>query len=170
MLAASGTAVGAPIFIAACGGSTGSEDDRSEGDDPELLNAILAQHLAVLDAAKAAKDSPLSDVVDELAAIREESASQLESFVADRDGKATTEAAEAAEAESATEGLVLQLEGSIEASLEAIGDLSSPTYRQAVHRFITEDAAAAAALRSETGGEVAPDSFVFGAPATAEGS
>jgi hypothetical protein len=170
MIAASGAAVSAPVFLAACGGEVTSDDDRSEDDDPDLLNAILEQHLAVLDLTKAAGDGPLPDVVDELATVRKDSTSQLEAFIAERDGDAATEAAEAAEAESATEALILQLEGSIAASLASIGDLSSPTYRQVVHRFITEDAAAVAALRSETGGEVAPYSFVFGAPASTEGS
>lgn len=169
MIAASGAAVSAPVFLAACGGSV-ADDDRSEEDDPDLLNAILEQHLAVLDATKAAGDGPLPDVVDELASARKDSTSQLESLIAERDGEATTEAAEAAQAESATEALLLQLEDSIEASLASIGELSSPTYRQTVHRFITEDAAAVAALRSEVGGDVAPDAFVFGSPATAEGS
>jgi len=168
MIAASGAAVGAPLVLAACGDTADPDDDRSEDNDPDLLNAILEQHLAVEDLTKAAGDGPLPDVTDELAAQRKDSISQLESFIADRDAEATTAAADAAEAESATEALILQLEDSIAASLDSIGDLSSPTYRQAVHRFVTEDAAAVAALRSETGGEVAPDAFVFGAPASEE--
>jgi hypothetical protein len=170
MLAVSGAAVGAPVFLAACGATTEADDDRSEGTDPDLLNAVLEQHLAVQDAAEAAGDGPLPEVVETLTAARKDSVAQLESFITERDGDATTDAAAASEAESATEALVLQLGESIEASLAAIGELSSPAYRQAVHRFITEDAAALAALRSETGGDVAPDAFVFGAPASSEDS
>ena len=169
MLAASGAAVGAPLVLAACGQGTDSEDERSEDDDPDLLNTILEQHLAVESAAKAAADGPLPEVTKELESQRKESISQLEAYISERDGEATTTAVDAAEAENATEALVLQLEDSITASLDSIGDLSSPAYRQAVHRFITEDAIAVAALRSETGGEVAPDAFVFGAPASSEG-
>lgn len=168
MIAASGAAVGAPLVLAACGETTDADDARSEDNDPDLLNAILEQHLAVEELTKAAGDGPLPEVTDELAAQRKDSISQLESFVSERDGEATTEAADAAQAESATEALILQLETSIAASLDSIGELSSPAYRQAVHRFVTEDAAAVAALRSETGEEVAPDAFVFGAPASAE--
>ncbi len=170
MLAASGAAVAAPAFLAACGQAPDGDDDRSEADDPGLLNAILVQHLAVLELADAAKDGPSPEVTDQLAAEREDSISTLEGFISDRDGKASTDPADAAEAESATEALVIQLEDSIEASLASIGELSSPAYRQAVHRFITQDAAAVAALRSQTGGDVAPDAFVFGAPAGSEDS
>ena len=168
MLAASGAAVGAPALLAACGQTSDAEDERSEDEDPALLNAILEQHLAVADAAAVAEDGPLPDVTSELAKQRKGSISQLESFISERDGDAASEPAEAAQAESPTEALVIQLEDSIAASLEAIGELSSPAYRQAVHRFIAEDAAALAALRSETGGEVAPDAFVFGAPSADE--
>ena len=163
---ASSAAVSAPLVLAACGGSTDPDDDRSEDADPELLNAILEQHLAVEDAAKAAEDGPLPEVTQELATQRKDSVSKLQSFVAERDGDATTDAADVAQAESPTEALILQLEQSIEASLASIGELSSPAYRQTVHRYVTEDAAALGALRSETGEEVAPDAFVFGAPAT----
>ncbi|MDX6586253.1 MAG: hypothetical protein QOI31_726 [Solirubrobacterales bacterium] len=161
---ATSAAVSAPLVLAACGKAADPDDDRSEDADPDLLNAILAQHLAVLDAAEAAGDGPLPDVTQELATQRKDSTAKLESFISERDGDATTDAAEAAKAESPTEALILQLEDSIEVSLNSIGELSSPAYRQAVHRFVTEDAAALAALRSETGEEVAPDSFVFGAP------
>jgi len=168
MLAASSAAVAAPAFLAACGQASDEEDDRSEENDPELLNAILEQHLAVEDAAKAAEDGPLPDVTSDLAAQRKDSIRQLGSFVAERDGEATKQPAETSQAESPSEALILQLEDSIAASLEGIGELSSTAYRQAVHRYITEDAAALAALRSEIGDEVAPDSFVFGAPASSE--
>jgi hypothetical protein len=168
MLAASSAAVAAPAFLAACGQAGDEEDDRSEEKDPDLLNAILEQHLAVEDAAKAAEDGPLPAVTSELAAQRKDSIRQLESFVAERDGDASTQPADTAQAESPTEALILQLEDSIAAALEVIGELSSSAHRQAVHRYITEDAAALAALRSEIGDEVAPDAFVFGAPAASE--
>ena len=172
MLAASGAAVGAPALLAACGQTAESEDERSEEDDPELLNAILEQHLAV---EKAAADLDLTEVLgpedtDALVKARKDSIAQLEAFIAERDGEAVTEPAKASEAESQAEGLALQLEDSIEASLTSIADLSSPAYRQAVHRFTTEDAAALAALRAQLGGEIAPDAFVFGAPAGDEES
>jgi hypothetical protein len=168
MLAASGAAVGAPLVLAACGEAEDEKDERSEDNDPDLLNAVLAQHLAVQDAVDTAADGPLPEVTKELSAQRKKSVAELEGLISDRDGEATTEAADTSEAESATEALVLQLEDSIAASLDSIGDLSSPTYRQSVHRFITEDAAALAALRSQTDGDVAPDAFVLGAPTSEE--
>jgi hypothetical protein len=170
MLAASSAAVAAPAFLAACGQSSDADDDRSEENDPDLLNAILEQQLAVEKLAKAAKGGPLPDVTSELASQRKNSISELESFISERDGDATTTPADAEQGESPTEALILQLEASIAASLDSIGDLSSSAYRQAVHRYITEDAAALAALRSETGDEVAPDAFVFGASASGEDS
>lgn len=170
MVVASGTAVGAPLLLAACG-TTSDEEERSEANDPGLLNAVLAQHLAVLQATQGiAAGDPAALASEELMSARRDSITDLEAFVAERDGEATTEPAESAQAESRTEALALQLQDSIETSLEVIGDLSSPAYRQAVHRFITEDAAALAALRSVTGDEVAPDAFVFGAPISTEGS
>jgi hypothetical protein len=166
MLAGSGAAVASPLVLAACG--TTEEDDRSAENDPDLLNSVLAQQLAVLEALKASggKASPLPDVVSDLTSLREDSVAQLESFVEEQDGTPIDQPAEAAKGESPADALVLQLEDSIEASLAAIGDVSSPAYRQAIHRSITEDAAALAAFRSATGEEIAPDSFVFGAPAT----
>lgn len=172
MIAASGAAVGAPIFLAACGQTTDADDDRSEAADPDLLNAILEQHLAV---EIAAADLDFTEVLgptetEALIQARKHSIAELEAFIAERDGEATTEPAERAGAESQAEALALQLQDSIEVSLASIGDLSSPAYRQAVHRFITEDAATVAALRAQTGGEIAPDAFVFGAPAATEDS
>lgn len=172
MLAASGAAVGAPAFLAACGETVDSGGDRSEDADPALLNVILEQHLAVAELANGI-DNAVDVGIETVTALRkarQDSIAQLEEFVAEREGEAVTDPAEFAQAESAIEALTLQLEGSIEASLASIGELSSPAYRQAVHRFITEDAAAAAALRSVTGDEVAPDAFVFGAPGSSEGS
>jgi len=171
MVAVSGAVIGSPLALAACG-TTSEEDQRSEANDPDLLNAVLAQHLAVLEATQGidVTEDPGIIASAELMPARRESIQQLEAFVAERDGEATTEPAEAAQAESRTEALALQLRDSIEASLEVIGDLSSPAYRQAVHRFLTEDAAALAALRSITGDDVAPDAFVFGAPISTEAS
>ena len=168
MLVASGAAVGAPTVLTACGQASGPDEERSEEEDPALLNAVLEQHLAVADEAAATEDGPLPDVTSELAKQRKDSVSQLEAFISERDGDAVTDPVDAAEAESPTEALAIQLQDSIAASLEAIGQLSSPAYRQAVHRFVTEDAAALAALRSELGEDVAPDAFVFGAPASDE--
>ncbi|MEJ7875722.1 MAG: hypothetical protein WKF62_03605 [Solirubrobacterales bacterium] len=169
MVVASGAAIGAPLILAACGSA---EEERSEGNDPDLLNAVLAQHLAVLEAAEAIDSiaDPGPAVSSALITARTDSITQLEAFVGERDGTATTGAADLAQAESPAEGLALQLEASIEASLDTIGDLSAAAYRQSVHRFITEDAAALAALRTVTGGEIAPDAFVFGPPTSSEGS
>ncbi len=172
MVAVSGAAVGAPLSLAACG-TTSEEDDRSEANDPELLNAVLAQHLAVVEVADTASSNAPEEVVpslDRLRTLRERSAGELEAFISERDGDATTEPADRAQAESPSEAVSLQLEDSIAESLEVIGDLSAPAYRQAVHRFITEDAAALAALRSQLGGDIAPDAFVFGAPSSTEDS
>ena len=83
-LIASSAAAGAPLVLAACGQTTDADDDRSEEDDPELLNAILEQHLAVEDAAKAAADGPLPNVTSDLASQRKDSISQLESFISER--------------------------------------------------------------------------------------
>jgi len=164
MVVATGAAVGAPLALAACG-TPDELEERSEANDPDLLNSVLAQQLAVEEAASAFNKSvePTARVAAKsLAATRKESISQLESFITERDGEPTDEPAEAVEAESPPEALARQLEASIEASLEAIGDLSSASYRQAVHRYITEDAAALAAMRSALGEEVVPDAFVFG--------
>ena len=152
----------APFTLAACGQTSDPDDERSEDEDPDLLNAILEQQLAVAALAREAGAGPLAAETSALAKQRKSSVAELEAFIAEREGKATTEPAAPAEAESATEALALQLEDSIAASLAAIGELSSPAYRQAAHRFVTEDAAALAALRSATGGDVAPDAFVLG--------
>jgi len=171
MIAVSGAAVSAPLALAACG-TTSEEDARSQANDPDLLNAVLAQHLAVLEMTRSidGTEDPSSIATTELLQARTDSIDQLEAFIGEVDGEATGEAADPAQAESRTEALALQLEDSISDSLEVIGDISAAAYRQSVHRFITEDAAALAALRSVTGGEVAPDAFVFGAPATTEDS
>lgn len=169
MVVASGAAIGAPLVLAACG-SDSEEEERSGSNDPDLLNEVLAQHLAVLDAAGSVSDAEdvALDAADVLTTEREDSIGLLDAFIGESGGEATTETAETAQAESQVEALALQLEDSIEASLEVIGNLSAAAYRQSVHRFITEDAAALAALRSVTGGDIAPDAFVFGASVSTE--
>ena len=128
-----------------------ADDDRSEENDPDLLNAILEQHLAVEDAANAGRRRPASRrhprarCTAQGLDLRARVASSPSATARPPPSQPTRP-----QAESATEALILQLEASIEASLASIGDLSSPAYRQAVHRYITEDAAALAALRSET--------------------
>jgi len=170
MVVATGAAVGAPLALAACG----SEDEleaRSEANDPDLLNAVLAEHLAVRElAAEPALAKAAGPAVGTLVKARLESIGQLTSFIEERDGTRTSDPAELEEAESQVEALARQLEASIEASLDAIGGLSSAAYRQAVHRFITEDAAALAAVRSVLGEEVVPDAFVFGPAESSEES
>jgi len=169
MVAASSATVGAPLVLAACGGADELEE-RSGANDPDLLNAILAQHLAVEEAAGQINDTvePAVSAAAGLIRVRTDSIALLEGFIAEQDATATTEPTELTEAESPPEGLALQLQDSIDTSLEAIGSLSAAAYRQAVHHFITEDAAALAAVRSVLGGEIVPDAFVFGAPATQE--
>lgn len=170
MIAASGAALGAPLALAACGQTNDADDDRSEDADPDLLNAILGQHLAVsqLSGEIDSAIDPGLDVITTLKEQRKDSVTELEAFIAERDGERVEEPAEPAEAESPAEALSAQLEDSIAATLDVIGELSSPAYRQAAHRYVTEDAAALAALRSITGGEVAPEAFVLGT--AAEGS
>jgi hypothetical protein len=173
MLVASGAAVSAPFAFYACG----SEDEleaRSEANDPDLLNAVLAQQLAVEEVARSftkgrEPTTAVGSAAQTLAATRKKSISQLEAFIAEREGEPTADPAETVAAESPPEALARQLEASIEASLGVIGDLSSATYRQAVHRYITEDAAALAAMRSVLGEDVVPDAFVFGPASTEDG-
>jgi len=170
LLAASGAtlATGAPALLAACGSE--DEDEASPEQEVELLNEVLAVHLAVLEAAQQAEgsDGPLAAVVAALVTRREDSIGLLEAFVAEAEGEPTDEPAEAAQGESPAEALAVQLEDSIATALAAIGEISAAGYRQAIHRGVTEDAAALAALRSVVGGEVAPDAFVFGPPSSAE--
>jgi hypothetical protein len=171
MVAVTGAAVGAPLALGACG-STTEEDERSEADDPGLIGAVLAQHLAVTDilAAVEGAEPAVVGVANTLSDARKDSISELEGILAEAESDTAAEAAETATAESVVGALSLQLESSIEASLEVIGDISVPAYRQSIHRFITEDAAALAALRSQLNGEIAPDAFVFGAPSETEES
>ena len=168
MFLTSGAAVSAPLALSACGAS--AEDSRSAADDPDLLNTVLTHHLAVQALLKDIDETELLGPpdTDVLLEAREDSIAQLEAFVSESDGDAATEPAEGAQAESQAEALASQLEESIEASLEVVGELSAAAYRQAVHRYITEDAATLAAVRLQLGEDVAPDSFVFGAAAVDE--
>ena len=171
MLAASGAtlAVGAPVALAACG-TDEEEDEVTPEREAELLNAILAQQLAVTNAIAAAIGGntpgalrrPLGELID----AREASGQALEQEISKLGGTAVDEAAELVGGESPTEGVARQLEAAIAASLDAIGELS-PEQRQPVHDAIVEDAAALAALRLVLGEEPAPDAFVMGPPTEA---
>ena len=91
------------------------------------------------------------DTVTTLQTQRKESISQLEAIRRpSATGKPRTSQPRPPRPKAPPRRSPLQLEDSIEASLASIGDLSSPAYRQAVHRYVTEDAAALAALRSIT--------------------
>ena len=106
-------------------------------------------------------------VVKLFAGDRDRSTQSLAVEIKDLDGNPTEEAVDLVGAESAAEGLARQLEASIAASLEAIGELA-PERRVPVHQTITEDAAVLAAIRSVLGEEIAPDAFVMGPPSSNE--
>ena len=172
LLAASGAtlAAGAPAALAACGTAT-DDEDLSPEREAELLNEVLAQQLAVRDAAEQALQSAPGSVKESIFTLRENSAAsitELETLITDLGGTPTDEPApSASQAESEVEGLGGQLESSIAATLEAIRELS-PEPREPVYTAITEDAAALAAIRDTLGEEIAPDAFVMGPPAAAE--
>jgi hypothetical protein len=174
LLAASGAtlAAGAPAAFAACG-TTEEEDEADEvspAREAELLNAVIAQQLGVARAAAEALRAAPDEIKQPIARLhdrRGRSVRDLNTTVTDLGGEPTAEATELVGAESAVEGLARQLETSIGASLDAIGELT-PEPRQAVHRAITEDAATLAAIRDVLGEEPAPDAFVFGPPAKSE--
>jgi hypothetical protein len=171
LLAASGAtlAAGGPAVLAACG-STEEDDEISPDEEAELLNAVLAQQLAVAEAAGEAATSAgggIRQSVKLFARDRDRSAQALAVEVEDLGGTPTEEAVDLVGAESATEGLARQLETSIAASLAAIGELT-PERRAPVHQAITEDAAVLAAIRSVLGEEIAPDAFVMGPPSSTE--
>jgi hypothetical protein len=166
LLAASGVtlAAGAPAVLAACGAE--EDEDVSPEREAELLNDVLTQQLAVIDAAdQASSNAPrdLQEIFDRLRTIREQSARALENTIRDQDGTPTSEAAAAAGGESPTEGVARQLEQSIAGSLAAIGELT-PETRLPVHQAIVEDAETLAAIRDTLGEDIAPDAFVMGAP------
>jgi hypothetical protein len=167
LLAASGAtlAAGAPVALAACGSD--EDEDVSPSREAELLNTVLAQQLAVLDAAREASSNaprPAVATAARLTNLRDRSSQALESAISDLGGTPTPEPVELAAAESPVEGLARQLETSIAASLEAIGELS-PEQSGPVHDAIVEDAGALAELRVVLGEDPAPDAFVMGPPA-----
>jgi hypothetical protein len=169
LLAASGAtlAAGAPAALAACG-STDEDEEATPGEEAELLNAVMAQQLAVQDALAPAGGnvpSELEQPVGQLVDLREESTQELARTISELGGEPVDQAADLVGAESPAEGLARQLETSIAASLEAIGELA-PERRVPVHQAITEDAAVLATIRSVLGEEIAPDAFVMGAPAS----
>lgn len=170
LLALSGAtlAAGSGTVLAACGAAT--DDEPSDSEDAAALNGVLAQQLAVLETAQAAsKGAPeqAAAAITALEELRRSSIADLESAIADLGGTATREPApQAAQAESAVEGLARQLDAAIAEQLAVIADLSAER-RAPVQRAITEDAATLAVLRDTLGEPPAPDAFVFGAPADA---
>lgn len=171
LLAASGAtlAAGAPVALAACGAE--EDEDVSPEREAELLNVVLAQQLALVEAAREAMDIGQGEPQDAQAIFRysterQKSAQALERAISDLGGTPVTEPAELVGAESAVEGLARQLEVAIAASLEAIGELS-PEQRQPVHDAIVEDAGLLAEIRLVLGEDPAPDAFVMG-PAAEE--
>lgn len=172
MLALSGAALGtvSAAAVSACGAAAGEGEGVSDEEDAELLNEALTAQLAVLAATRQAQQiRPPEDVLLALALLekaRQRSTTALEAQVEDLGGTPTDEPApQAAQAESAVEGLARQLEDAIAAQLDVVGELS-PERRAPVHRAITEDAAVLAVLRSTLGEPVAPDAFVLGAEAS----
>ena len=173
MLAVSGAtlAAGAPVVLAACG-TTDEDEEVTPEREAELLNAVLAQQLAVLETAPAVRNQGRGDPVDELdksvldlERARKRSAEALEVQIEELGGEPATEAAaRVTNVERAVEGLARQLEEAIAASLDAIGELS-PEQRQPVHVAIVEDSAVLAELRLVLGEDPAPDAFVMGPPA-----
>ena len=167
LLALSGTtlAAGAPAALAACG-TVESTEDVSESEQADLLNQVLPQQLAVAEAAKQASKSapaPARATAQALFEERSKSAKALQTEISDLGGTATSDPADLVGGESAVEGLARQLEASIAATLEPLGELP-PERRQPVHRAIVQDAAALATVRDTLGEEPAPDAFVMGPP------
>ena len=167
LLAASGAtlAAGAPAALAACG-TVEEDEDVSPEEEAGLLNQVLPQQLAVIEAAKQAIKAGPADAVKVAKSLDEErlkSTQELEAEINDLGGTPASEAADLVGAESAVEGLARQLEASIAATLEPLGELS-PESRQPVHRAVVQDAAALAAVRDTLGEEPAPDAFVMGPP------
>lgn len=165
LLALSGAtlAAGSATVLAACGAAT--DDEPSDSEDAAALNRVLAQQLAVLEAARAASKGAPEQAAGAIAALRnlrDRSTQELASAITDLSGTATREPApQAVQAESAVEGLASQLDAAIAGQLAVIGELSSDR-RAPVQRAITEDAATLAILRATLGEPPAPDAFVFG--------
>ena len=170
MLAASGAtlAAGASVALAACGAD--EDEDVSPEREAELLNVALAQQLGVLEAARALSradaTAALGGAIDALVRRRSDSSQALEAAISDLGGTPVSDPAELVGAESAVEGLARQLEASIAASLDAIGELS-PEQREPVHNAIVEDAGLLAEIRLALGEDPAPDAFVMGPPSEA---
>jgi hypothetical protein len=168
LLAASGAtlAAGAPAALAACGDTEDEPEDASPARQAELLNAVRSQQLAVVDAAQQASGNApaaAAGVATALRDLRERSSQALDGAVSDLEGTPTDDPVGLVGGESPVEGLALQLETSIAAGEEAIGQLPSEQ-RLPVQRAIIEDAAALAALRVVLGEDPAPDAFVMGPP------
>jgi hypothetical protein len=107
MLAVSGAtlAAGAPVALAACGAE--EDEDVSPEREAELLNVVLAQQLAVLEAARALNPADateeLGGTIDDLARARGDSTQALDAAVTDLGGTPVSEPAELVGAESAVE-------------------------------------------------------------------
>lgn len=169
-IAASGTAVAAPLALGACGAD--EPGDATPAENADALNLALAAQLATADIARTAVGtSPPAEAIPTLERLglqRRESIAQIEAFIDEAGGEPTTEPDDVEAAESPVEAVVRQLERAIAAELDAVGELSVNPYRQAVQRHVVEDAAALAHLRSILGEDPAPDAFVFGPPARDE--
>ncbi|CAN5205509.1 hypothetical protein BH24ACT23_BH24ACT23_12140 [soil metagenome] len=167
-LASSGIALSAPLALAACGAEEAGESSTAE--NAAALNQVLAAQLALEEALM-----PLGEqgstvagavpTVERLASEVGKSTAELEDFIAEAEGEPTQTADDVVAAESPTEGLVRQLERAIATEIDAVRELSVNSYRQAVHGYVVENAAALAHLRSILGEDPAPDAFVFGPPA-----
>ncbi len=166
LVASSATlAAGAPLALAACGTAEDEADSTAPEREAELLGEVLAGQLAVVQAADlASSNAPrqAQPALDRINTLRQQSSRALARSIAELEGEPTREPAAIIGAESAVEGAARQLEASIATSLDAIGELTTDAYRQAVHRTITEDAAALAALRDVLGEDPSPDAFVMG--------
>jgi hypothetical protein len=168
LLATSGATVaaGTSVAFAACGDTEEETEDVTPARQAELLNAILAQQLAVEEACEVALGNAPDELQGLISSLRDErrkSIDDLDSTITDLDGTPITDGVGLAGGESPTEGLARQLETSIAATLQAIGELP-PESRQPIQQAITDDAAVLAGIRSVLGEEVAPDAFVMGPP------
>ena len=169
LLAISGAtaAAGSSAFLAACGAVAEDEEEATPEEQSAALNAVLAQQLAVFDAAAAVSGSAPPEEAEgastALRNLRDRSIKELRAAIGELGGSATQEPApQAAQAESPVEGLARQLDASLAACTRAIGDLAADR-RQPVQRAIAEDAATLAVMRSVLGEDVATDAFVLGA-------
>ncbi len=165
LVASSATlAAGAPLALAACERSD-DDDVSSPAREAQLLDEVLAGQLAVLAAIEPTANSapqPAATILPELEALRRDSVAALGAYITELDEVPTDEPAALVTAESPTEGAARQVEESIAVALAAIGELTSDPYRVAVHRAISEDAAALAVLRDVLGEDASPDAFVMG--------